>query len=182
MKTKLSIVLAALLLAGCSSVLVRHDYEPSTDFSALKTYAWKHDVQPETGDVRADNDLLNQRIRHAVNHTLPLKGFNAVAREQADFLVDYHVTYQRRLDSSTFTVGIGGGRGGRYGSVNTGSNISDYEEATLTIDILDRGNGDKLMWRGTGSRRSYMGSNPETSIRIVNDAVGRMLAKFPPQK
>ena len=93
MKKLLLLALSTGILSGCSSVSVNRDYDTSTDFSSLKTFAWQHAKQPETGDPRIDNDLHDERIRKAVNQILTAKGFKLAERADADFLVAYFIEY-----------------------------------------------------------------------------------------
>ena len=137
MKIKLSIVLAAFFLTGCSSVLVKRDYEPTTDFSALKSFAWQYSEQPKSDDPGIDNDLNNERIRDAINATLQGKGFQLVESGTSDFLVGYFVENKRTLSSSSASVGVGRSSAGRYGSVGYDGGVSEYDQAILTIDIMN---------------------------------------------
>jgi hypothetical protein len=130
--------LLGIMLVGCSSVRVVRDYDRSTEFGHLNTYAWQHATQPETGNPRLDNDLIDARIRNAVNTS-------------------------------------------RFGGVGYNTGISDYEEGVLIIDIIDT-RDDKVIWRGTGTRVVYEGSDPEKVSKIVNKSVSKILAKFPPGK
>jgi hypothetical protein len=175
-------LLSVALLSGCSSVSVRRDYDPSVDFSALKTYAWQHAEQPNTGTPQIDNDLINDRIRAAVANELAKKGFDLVDKPEADFLVAYFLEYRQRLGGgSSISFGVGGGSFRRYGGVGYNPNMSDYEEAILTIDILNPAN-EKTYWRGVGRRNSYESSNPGKITKIVNSAVADILGIFPPKK
>lgn len=175
---------SVVLLAGCSSVSVNRDYDSTFNFSALKTYAWQHDVQPETGNPRLDNDLNDRRVRSAVDQELRAKGFVMVDKEKADFLVVYYMDYQQRIDSSSGSLSVGMGRSsyGRAGSVgyNTGGSVSDYEEAQLTIDFINPAN-EQMIWRGRGRRRASSTSKPEKITANTNDAVKRILKAFPPK-
>jgi len=171
--------IAAALLAGCSTVSVTRDYDPETDFSPLKTYAWKHDMQPKTGNARIDNDLIDQRVRESVEATLAAKGYTAVDSEEADFLVAYFIEYKQRIGGSSISFGVGTGGMGRYGGVGYNTSVSDYDEGHLTIDIINPST-DKTIWRGVGKRTTYESSNPRKVTKIINKAVSRILAKFPP--
>lgn len=172
-------------LAGCSSVSVDRDYDAAFDFSSLKTYAWQHEEQPETGVPKIDNDLNDNRIRKAIEADLNGKGIQQVEKSEADFLMAYFMDFQQRIDGSGSTVsfGVGQSSAGRAGSVgwNSGSTISDYEEAQLMIDILDP-ESEETIWRGRGRRRSSGSSKPEKITERVNDAVTRILKKFPPKQ
>ena len=177
MKKLLLLALSSGLLVGCSSVSVSRDYDTATDFSSLKTFAWQHAEQPLTGNPRIDNDLNDVRIRRAVATVLSAKGFQPSARAEATFLVAYFVDYKRKLDSSSFSFGLGTGGHGRYGGVGYNTGISEHEEGNLTIDILDA--TEQMIWRGVGTRSVYGGSDPEKATRLVNHAVEKILKKFP---
>ena len=175
------LALSAGILSGCSSVSVNRDFDASVDFNVLKTFAWQHAEQPQTDDPRIDNDLNDERIRNAVNATLAAKGFRSADRDGADFWVVYFVEHQRKLNSGSMSVSMGRGSYGRYGGVGYNTGVSEYDQAILTIDILNPSDG-KMVWRGVGSRSSYEGSNPAKSTQIVNEAVAKILKKFPPKK
>jgi hypothetical protein len=170
-----------ILLAGCSSVTVSRDYDSSLDFSSLKTFAWQHDEQPKVGASRIDNDLLDERIRTATEDLLSKKGFQRVDRAEADFLIVYHRDYRSRLSGSSFSAGVGGGSYGRHGGVGYSSDISEYDQAILTIDMLNP-QDENLIWRGVGTRIAYNGSSPKKMTKLVNEWVAKILKKFPPKK
>ncbi|WP_372798933.1 DUF4136 domain-containing protein [Pontiella sp.] len=181
----LSLAGAGLLLSGCSSVLVERDYDAAFNFQTLETYAWKHAVQPETGVPRIDNDLNDRRIRQAVDDTLRAKGFTLAENPAAaDFHVEYFMEFRQRIESSggSVSLGIGSYSGGRAGSLgwSTGANVSDYEEAQLTIDILEP-NADRTIWRGRGLRRASSSADPAKLTSRTQEVVSRILKKFPPQ-
>ncbi|HSR87414.1 MAG TPA: DUF4136 domain-containing protein [Pontiella sp.] len=181
MKSILSLAVSVLMLAGCSSVSVSRDYDASADFLNLKTFAWRHAVQPETGSPRIDNDLMDERVRRAVNAELAEKGFRLAPREEADFLVAYFVEYKQRIGGSSVSMSASRGSYGRYGGVGYNTTISEYDEGYLTIDIINPAS-DRNIWRGVGRRTTYEGSSPKKMTKIVNTSVSRILAKFPPQK
>ncbi len=181
MKKVLLLAVFSGFLAGCSSLSVRRDYNAATDFSGLKTFAWRHAEQPETGDPRIDNDLHDERIRRAVNENLAAKGFQRIDPAEADFLVAYFVEYKRKLNSGSISFGFGGGRVGRYGGVGYNTGVSEYDQAVLTVDILAPAD-EKTIWRGVGSRSAYDGSSPEKTTKIINESITKILKEFPPKK
>jgi hypothetical protein len=174
----------AACLAGCSSVSVKRDFDAAVDFAGYKTYAWQHAEQPQTGNPRIDNDLIDTRIRSAVDDNLRQKGYRRVEPAAADMLVAYFIGFQRRISSSggSMSVGMSRSSAGRAGSVglSSGTQVSDFEEAHLTIDFIDPAS-DRTIWRGTGTRRTSGSTNPERITDRVNDAVQRILRKFPPK-
>ena len=180
MKKLLLLVVSAGFLAGCSSISVSRDYDTSADFSGLKTFAWQHAEQPETGDPQIDNDLNDERIRRAIAENLAIKGFRPVDREEADVLVAYFVDHKRKLSSGSVSVGMGRSSYGRHGGVGYSTGVSEYDQAILTIDMLNPSD-EKMIWRGVGSRSAYDGSSPAKATKIVNESVSKILKKFPPK-
>ena len=179
------LVLALSLLAfGCSSLKVRQDYDVSTDFSGLKTFAWKSDKQPKTGDVRVDNPLLDARIRAAVTRSLNAKGFRKTTTGVADFSISYEFQIRRKIgsDSVRTGVGFGLGGGGSFGGVGVSSSggVREYDEGMLVID-LTAPDSSHLLWRGTGTGQLSDRADPERIIADVEAAVDKILAQFPPQ-
>ena len=76
--------LSAVILC-CSSVQVSQDYDPETDFARLNTFNWQSETQQKTGDVRVDDQLMNSRIRKAVDRMLSAKGYQKVTQMAPDF-------------------------------------------------------------------------------------------------
>lgn len=183
-RTSFICLIGASVLAGCSSVSVNRDFDSTFDFSQLKTYAWQHEEQPETGVPKIDNDLNDKRIRAAVEQDLAVKGFKKVDKADADCWIAYFMDFQQRIDGSGSSVsfGMGTGSAGRAGGVgwSSGGTVSDYEEAQLMIDILNP-ESEEMIWRGQGRRRTSSRSSPEKMTATVNDAVTRILKKFPPK-
>ena len=173
----------SLPVLGCSGLDVSQDYDMTTDFSGLNSFAWKSEVQPSTGDIRVDNPLLDARIRAAVERTLTANGFRKAAGSPPDFTISYVFQIRRRIESERVrtSVGIGSGGGGAFGGVGvgTGGGVSEYDEGMLVIDIMRPG-GRSLLWRGTGTRRIGRQTSPEQITADVDRTVDRILAPFPP--
>ncbi len=169
-----------LLLFGCSSVTVSQDYEIGADFSTYRTFDWVSAEQPRTGDIRVDNPLLDARIRSAVEQKLTVQGYRKKTTGQPDMLVAYHLTIRSRIEGDTFRTGFGYGRYPYWGGAGFETAIRQYDEGMLVIDIGDAAEN-RLIWRGTGTRRVTEKANPEKSTRIVNQTVTEILNQFPPK-
>lgn len=168
------------VLSGCSSVRVVRDYDREASFKHLQRFSWEHVQQPKTGHPRIDNELVDRRIRAAVEASLQSKGFERVSRNDEDFRVAYYIEFKRKLGGSSLSLGLGFGGYGRYGGgVGYGTGRSDYEVGILIIDIIDA-RSNEVIWRGSGSRVLYEGSDPDKATRIVNEAVDKILGYFPP--
>jgi hypothetical protein len=188
---RLSLLLAvALLAAGCPTLQVSSDFDPAADFSTLKTYDWMARAKT-TGDPRIDNNtMLDARVKQAVDQQLTARGFSKVASgQQADFLVGYHVTLDKKTsvnvinDTYNYPPGwYGGPMGGPYSNVPPAQVYTyQYDEGTLLLDVVDA-KSKKLLWRGTATDEVNFKGSPESRQEKVNDAVTKMLANFPPKK
>jgi len=170
-------------LWGCQSIQISQDYDSSKDFSSLKTYEWQTKSQPKTGDIRVDNDLLDNRIRSAINDSLSKKGYQRINQGRPDFYISYKYQVRSKLESDNVGVGFGFGMGsrGRYGGfgVDTGRYINEYDEGLLVIDVTDTSES-ALWWRGIGTTRINQHSKPGEITKWVNEAVDKILSQFPP--
>ena len=86
----LACFLFTIFIFGCSSLEVSQDYRPDSDFSNLKTYAWKFKDQEKTGDMRIDSQLMDDRIRRATEGKLLEKGFTKTTGKTPDFHIIYN--------------------------------------------------------------------------------------------
>jgi hypothetical protein len=171
---------AASIAVGCRTVSVSADWDQNHDFSGYRTFGWLHAQQPETGDFRIDNPLVDKRIREAIDKTLQARGYEKVGDTGADFLVGYHLDVEKRLDVQTMNTYYGYGRHGRWGGVGYPQTyVNEYEQGSLVIDVADTSRRE-LVWRGTGTRRVSQSSSPEKSSQVTDKAVAEILARFPP--
>lgn len=170
--------LVAVAGLACSTVAVSSDFDPSYDFSGLKTYTWMSTQPEQTGDPRVDNQLTEERIRRAVDEELAAKGY--VKREQpVDFLVAYSAAIERRTDVEVVQDYYGPGWG-YWGAGSSYTTISDYDEGSILLDILDPANK-KLIWRGVAAAELYFDSTPEERDQRTREAVEKILERFPPE-
>lgn len=183
------LLLACAMLAGCSTMEVRYDYDPKVNFTGLKTYAWLDEPKKPTGDPRIDdNAILKSRVHTAVDSALAARGFSKVETDP-DFLVAYHVSLDRRQSVQTLNsyYGYGPGWGYGYGSYYrpgywTGppeTYVYEYEEGTLILDIVNP-ESKELMWRGSAQDEVRFKSSPEKDQTQLDQAVTEMLENFPP--
>lgn len=160
---------------GCSSVSVTTDYDPATDFSAYKNYAW-HTGKTIPGDELAKDPLVKKRFVNAIDKILKSKGCKKV-ESGADFVVVIHAEVKDKMQV-TNTGGYGGYGWydpwwGPYGGATM---VSHYEEGTLVIDFVDT-KEKELSWRGLATKT--LGSGPLEQNEI-DDIVHKVLNKFPP--
>ena len=177
------LVFAALSISGCSTVEVSQDYRPGSEFSRLKTFAWKSDTQEKSGDIRIDSTLTDERIRTAVEQALISKGFSKAHGNAPDFHISYTYQITKRIQSypGNASIGFGSWFHHRHGMIGlrSGTEISDYDEGLLIIDFTEPGS-DTLLWRGKSTRTVSEHPTPENAIKGITEAVEKTLAQFPP--
>ena len=169
-------IISTCLAFGCAPA-VKQDYDPSTDFSRLKTYAWRSPKQQ--ADTRTENSLMETRVRNAVDREMAEKKYRKAAHDEADFVVTYHYIVTQEIDTNSGPrIGLGAGSRGTFGGVSFGVGGSESKEiGTLTLDIMSPDG--KLLWRGD-TRQRFTASTPEKTTEKIKQAVAAILAKFPP--
>ncbi|UCB54873.1 MAG: DUF4136 domain-containing protein [Thiotrichales bacterium] len=172
----------AIAISACSGIPVSQDFEQGFDFSGLKTFAWEANQENQWG-IASSNELVDRRVRSAIENTLTGRQFSQVDAAQADFLVLYNITVDQRISSSNVSGGVAVGRSsrGRHGSIgiSTGSQVRTYDQGTLLIDVIDVAS-DKLVWRGTSSQALPDLSDPQRLTDHINATVAKILEQFPP--
>jgi hypothetical protein len=170
-------------LAACSGTKVQSDYDPAYNFMQLSTYAWA--VRSEEGkDPAVFNNIVESRVKEAVNQALQAKGFREVSSDPS-FLVAWHgaINDQHSVNTVGTSYGYGWGWYGGWGGpgmTTSTTYVSTWQEGTLIIDVVDP-TDNKLVWRGSaqGEVDEYK-NDPERMQQELNDAVTKMMATFPP--
>jgi len=169
------VILLPLVLASCSSVSVKHDYDREADFTQYRSYAWTD--QEMADDELAKNPLVKKRVHVAVDAALASKGYTLTDLDKADFVVVVHAGVKERMRIQDW------GRYGWYdpwwGPYGGRVDVSYYEEGTLVIDIVDA-KEKELVWRGTGTGIVKEYSKPEKMQEDIDRDVTKILAAFPP--
>ena len=178
-----SLAALAILLAGCSGTSVQSDYDPGYDFLSLSTYAWAERTR-EGNDPAVYNDIVESRVKEAVNQALQAKGFREVSADPS-FLVAWHGAISDQHSISTVGTSYGYGWGwyggwGGPGMTTSTTYVSTWQEGTLIVDIVDAAQN-KLVWRGSAQGEvDEFENDPERMQEDLNAAVIKMMATFPP--
>ena len=192
--TRISIVLAlatALMLSGCASLHIDHEWDHSIDFSQYSSFTWITQNEGPSSEQQLP-EHLDIRLRRVVDDIMmDTKGVERViAPPQADLLFAYYINTKKetRVDYTVYAgyyggygyggwagYGYGAGYGG-YGGGGGGSKVREYSTGTLVLDIIDR-RTKTLVWTGVIEGDAKY-DNP--SGKRVEDVMGEMLKGFPP--
>jgi len=185
MRFSLLSLLILSVIAGCSTIQVKSDFNPKMDFSRLKTYSWLGTVDKPSDDIRINNEFVNKTIRVAVEKDLQGKGFTRVDSGQADFVITWFGAIEQKIKAdniNNFYSPYGYGtlyRDPYWNNQPTTMNVREYEQGSLIFDFLDP-RTHTLLWRGIGSDK-LKEEQSESQMRYnLNAAVTQILASFPP--
>ncbi len=165
---------SVLLVAGCSSVTVRTDFDPDVDFSGWRTYGW-HQGKIISGDALSKNPLVRKRVFEAVNKTMRDRGWRKLDEDDADFLILTHAGVEEKVQVNDW-----GGYGRydhRWGMRASRVTVHNYQEGSLVIDFIDA-KSKELAWRGVGTR---VIDREAPSQEDVDKVVQEILKRFPPE-
>ena len=174
-----SYLLIALLLLGifglpaCQTVRVDSDYDETVDFASYETFDWL--PQPRNAPRNEQiNDILDNRIKRAIEAELVADGYQKTGRGRPDVFVVYHTATQRQIDRTYFERWGYNRRGQlrRRGTVR----VEAYKEGTLIIDLVDAERRE-LVWRGTAT--GAVSDLGQTEKKLFG-AVERIFETFPP--
>jgi|SRR5436190_9287432 len=155
----LQAILAALLVAGCSSpVYVQKD--DTVNLKNYHTYMWVDTRANENDKSSKATAYADISIHNSVNAELSKLGWREV-NDNPDALVSYDVLVERSVDqradpvySRSFTRMYYNPYTRRWGTIYYPSQFLGYEnyevpvkEGTITISILDS-HSDKIVWQG----------------------------------
>lgn len=171
---KTPLLLAALLLAGCSSVRTNVDYDRAADFSAYHTFAFK--------DVNTSQSPLSlRRVKGAIERTLASRGLSK-ADGKPDLWVALHTRTRNQTRVTTWDAGWGWGWRWRGPFWNTGHvYVEQIPIGTLMVDLVDT-KAKELVWRGMASRVVDADETAKTRDEKVQEAIDKLFEGFPPRK
>jgi uncharacterized protein DUF4136 len=171
-KALLPVVVIAAALA-CSTLKTSADFDPKTDFTKYKTWAWKDD--------RSIKDpLWVKRIQDALESTLSTRGLTR-NEQSSDLWVAVHARFSEQTQVTSYDTGWGYGYGWRYGGGGmTTTRVEQIPVGTLIVDLVDA-QRKELVWRGTGSDTLNPQRSPEEKEKALREALAKMFENYPPR-
>jgi hypothetical protein len=176
------ILVSSLLIVAtaCSSTRVHSDHDHEADFSSYSTWAWYTSDDAQKRPTAGTSNIVDGRIRRAMQENLIAKGYEPASAESADLLVTYYASLSSQLRMYSTYWGYGWGGYWPYGySYWPGwgtTTVYPYHEGTIIVDIVDR-RIDQLVWRGVITRALKKKSSSEEQI---SEAMHRVMEGFPP--
>lgn len=170
------LLMFALLMAGCSSLRVSHDFDPSYRFAQLKRFAV---LTPQKKYLTLDE----ARIAKAIEETLVAKGYRPVSRQRADFYVLFHigVTTHRQIVTDYEMADLFPYRCccAPCAVVPT-VREEQWREAKIVVDIVTS-KEKKVIWRAVATDHLHHFKTPQARRRYIREVVSRLLKNFPPK-
>ena len=181
---QIALGMGLILAAGCAGQQVTTDYSPATSFSQFKTFALV-----SSPDTTAAQQLLDQRVRNAVQAQLTTKGLTPTDRENADLYVGYGMVDKTHRQVYTYNDGWGwgGGWGWRYWRwgvawpMTVQRGIETYTDGTVVVNLVDA-KTKQVVWEGeVPDVVNLPVDNPVRATKEVDAAVTKLFTKYPPQ-
>lgn len=183
---KLWLLSLILLLAACATTAPRTniDYDPSFDFSQVKTYSWlDHQL-----DQQGVSPLVVGRIIGAVDAQLAAKGWSkAPPGGVGQVVIAAGVSVHQQQSVNTYynaPMYAGYGWGGpwmrpyAYGGMGSATTtVRTYDVGTLIIDMFLVSNR-QAIWRGTAEKT--VNDSPQKNSEAVQVGIENMFRYFPP--
>lgn len=172
-----SALVATNLVAGCASIndvsVLASDTVPAR---AGSTFAWAPASAGSNQDLRVANDIIEHRIRRAIELALADIGFRQVADPtRAGLTVAHYATVQDVQETRVETWTSPRLRWGFSGAPRFDAYTVDYTEGALLIDITDRPSS-QLAWRAPS--RKQVDRN-DASQEAINAVVADMTRSLP---
>ena len=168
----LSVLSLMIIIAGCSSITVKHNYDSSYDFRKLRTFDWMG--VPSSAGI---SPLIVKDIKTAVSTQLQAGGYK-MTPGNSDFMIAMHIGKQHKINVTQWGYAYGP-RGMLMGP--GGIDVYEYDEGTLILDFIDAGSRE-LIWRGSATGEIKRYASPEKRDKRINEAVRKILEQFPPTK
>ena len=165
-----------IIATGCASTMTVGSYvDRSIERQAYRTFDWGPADALPTGDPRLDRDpFFRDQVQGAVERQLASRGVALASSAPPELLLHFHASISRRINPNLVDRTYG------YCAEGACPDSVTYEAGTLVLDVVDvRTN--RLIWRGWAQRNiEDVLNDRDRMARMINEAVTRMLQRFPP--
>ena len=172
-----------MLIGACaSSTNIQSDYDHSVDFSQYKTYGYYSPLGVENPNY---SSLLGQMFRDAIDAQMSTRGYVKSDNPDLLFNVSARLEDKTRVTTTQDPMMYGGGyygyRGGMYDpwggyGYGTRTNVSQYTEGTVNVDMVDP-RLKRMLWEGVAIGRVH--ENNKNLREDIMTGVAEMFAGYP---
>ena len=180
-------VVIAFVLASCSSA-AHIEKDDNADFRSYKTFAWIDKDGEGKSDRNRSNDLMEQKVRDAVNKELEKTSGWRQVKNKPDVLLSYDVLVEKNIKESSNPVYsnpysrlVYNPYTRRYATIYYPSQFIGYDrdqrqvrEGTVTISMIDT-RTDKTVWQGWTTDEV---SNRNLTDKEIQSSVKSIFKKF----
>jgi len=175
---------AVLLFAGCASgPAIETDYDHTIDFTKYRTFGFFNPMGIENPNY---SSIYGSIFRDAISQEMLSRGYTA--SDNPDLLINVSGRLQDKTKVTTsadpyMAGGYYGYRRGMYGAwggygYGTTTNVSNYTEGTVNVDIVDRVEK-RMVWEGVAVGRVHEDRTPEQRRQAIQSGVKEMFAAYP---
>jgi Domain of unknown function (DUF4136) len=177
-----ALVSGMLLLACCASGPdVRAVSDPSANFAQFRTFGF---AEPLGTDRAGYQSIVSQQLKAATTREMTARGLT-YAPANPDLLVNFSAQLNDKMRVTTtpepvMAPGYYGYRRGFYQPwpmYTERTDVSQYTEGTLTIDVIDAARK-QLVWEGTVTK-SITSKDQANVPAALDAAVAAAFAKYP---
>ena len=168
----MGLVLALLVGSVALAQDVTTNFMPGTDFAKYHTYKW---VVIEGAEQ--PNQIVDAQIKQAIDAQLAAKGLTKVDGDKADLYVGYQISISKQQQWNAY--GMGGGL--RWGGGMATATSSTIAIGTLAVDMYDPATK-QLVWTGRATKTIDPNNSQEKKQKNLNNAMKKLLSKFPPKQ
>lgn len=169
---------AASLLSACATgPTIRSDYDHAADFAQYRSFGF---MSPLGTDKANYTTIFTERLKTATRSQMEMRGYTY--NEQApDLLVNFSAKLQQKNEVTPAPpMPYYGYRAGFYGGwpgYGWGSDVYQYTEGTLNIDLIDA-RRKQLVWEGVSVGVVDDVANA-ISAQSVENSVAQIFSRYP---
>jgi hypothetical protein len=179
---RLSALVVAATLAGCSSVKIRTEFDPAAPFASYRSYAWVTSAPGSEQAAPMRDPRVRAQVVAALDREMAKKGLVLTSIDASpDFLVSVLGWSNTQIDVQNYGYAYGASYAyGPYGPTTVAAPVTqvrEYTEGTLLLDFVDA-KTKKLVWRGTATDTI---ASPESVRASIDEAARKLLEAYPPK-
>jgi len=160
-------------MSGCGAIkpTVHSNFDQSVNFDQYKTFAFFKKLDTDT----RYESLFSQYLKKATTDEMTKRGF-VLSENKPDLLINFHKTNVKKQDIQQIPIVGYGGYYRYHGSLyyddwpRYRTFVSDYQQVTLKIDVVDR-QQNKVIWQG-----SAVGREDEDKLDNLQQPVQKVVA------